>query len=221
MITTPELIGSLTANLTPVRRLRPPVIRAFSWLLLAALVLVLLSISQGIRPDIAQRLHESDFAINAVATLATGVLATIAAFMISLPDRTQWWVLLPVPTTVVWLTNTGYQCLTHWVAFDPSSVTFGETARCFATLVLTSLPLSLAMLIMLRYAAWLRPTLVTLMGSLAVAAITATALSLLHAFDATLMILFWNLGTAGLVVGLGAIMSWRLAPQTTPRLRST
>jgi hypothetical protein len=45
-------------------------------------------------------------------------------------------------------------------------------------LVLTSLPLSLALLVMLRHAAPLRPAVATLTGSLAVAAITATALSL-------------------------------------------
>ncbi len=36
------------------------------------------------------------------------------------------------------------------------------------------------------------------MGSLAVAAITATALSLFHVIDATAMILMWNVGTAAL-----------------------
>jgi len=34
----------------------------------------------------------------------------------------------------------------------------GEAASCFATLLLTSVPLSVAMVVMLRYAALLRPT---------------------------------------------------------------
>ena len=89
--------------------------------------------------------------------------------------------------------------------------------RCFATLVLTSLPLSLAMLMMLRYAAPLRPTAVTLAGSLAVAAITATALSLLHDLDATVMILMWNLGTAALFVGLGGAFGGTMFSWAGPR----
>ena len=50
------------------------------------------------------------------------------------------------------------------------------------------------MIVMLRYAAMLRPTLVTLVGSLSVAAVTATALSLFHDLDASVMILIWNVG---------------------------
>lgn len=220
MITTPDLIRSLAADMTPVRRLRPPLTRAACWLLLAALVVALLAIGQGVRPDLAERLRDPVFAVSIVASLLTGFLAAIAAFMVSLPDRSRLWLLLPVPTLIGWLTNVGYQCLTHWVTFDPSGVTLGETARCFATLVLTSLPLSLAMLLMLRYAAPLDPMTVTLMGSLAVAAITATALSLFHALDATIMILMWNIGAAVVIVGLGSILNRKLFTWVGPRIWS-
>ena len=217
MITTPDLIASLAANMTPVRRLRPPVTRAACWLLLAAVILTLLAISQGIRPDLAQRLREPAFAASLAASILTGVLAAIAAFLVSLPDRSRLWLLLPVPALVVWLSNIGYQCLTQWIAIGPTGVSLGETARCFATLVLTSLPLSLAMLVMLRHAASLRPTAVAFMGSLAVAAITATALSLFHAIDATVMILMWNVGTTVLFVGLAGVFGRRMFRWVAPR----
>ena len=98
---TSDLIATLAGNLKPVRRLRPPVVRAAGWLLLAALVLALLAISQGIRPDLAQRLHDRTFTVSIVASLLTGVLAAIAAFQISLPDRSRRWLLLPLPALVV------------------------------------------------------------------------------------------------------------------------
>ena len=217
MIKTPDLIASLAANATPVRRLRPPVMRAASWLLLAAVVLTLMAINQGIRPDLAQRLREPTFATGLAAPLLTGVLAAAAAFLVSLPDRSRLWLLLPVPALVLWLSNIGYQCLVQWIDIGPDGVSLGEAARCFATLVLTSLPLSLAMLVMLRYAAPLRPTAVTLTGSLAVAAITATALSLFHTVDATLMILMWNLGTAALFVALAGVFGRRMFRWVAPR----
>ena len=44
-----------------------------------------------------------------------------------------------------------------------------------------------------------------MMGGLAVAAITATALSLFHNHDATVLILVWNLGTTALIMGPGAL----------------
>ena len=217
MITTPDLIDALARNLTPVHRLRPPVTRAACWLLLAALILALLAISQGIRPDLAQRLQDPTFVVSMVSALLTGILAALAAVMLSLPDRSRLWLLLPAPALVLWLSTIGYQCLTNWVSFEPNSIRFGETARCFATLVLTSLPLSLAMLVMLRHAAPLRPMGVTLTGSLAVAAITATALSLFHELDATVMILMWNLGTAAMFVGFAGVFGRKMFSWVAPR----
>ena len=213
---TSDLIATLAGNLKPVRRLRPPVVRAAGWILLAALVLALLAISQGIRPDLAQRLHDRNFTVSIVASLLTGVLAAIAAFQISMPDRSRRWLLLPLPALVVWLSNIGYQCLVQWINIDPQGMTLGETARCFATLVLTGLPLSLALLVMLRYAAPLRPSAVALTASLAVAGITATALSMFHVLDASALILMWNLGTALLFVGLGGLFGRRIFQWVAP-----
>ncbi|GLZ75042.1 uncharacterized protein DUF1109 [Burkholderia sp. 28_3] len=62
------------------------------------------------------------------------------------------------------------------------------------TLVLTGVPLSLTLLIMLRHAARLAPVPVVMAGSVAVSAMTAVALSLYHPLDATMMILAWNVG---------------------------
>jgi hypothetical protein len=191
--------------------------RAACWLLLAAVVLTLLAINQGIRPDLVERLREPTFATGLAASLLTGVLAAIAAFLVSLPDRSRLWLLLPMPALVLWLSNIGYQCLVQWIDIGPDGVSLGEAARCFATLVLTSLPLSLAMLVMLRYAAPLRPTAVTLMGSLAVAAITATALSLFHTIDATVMILMWNVGTAIMFVALAGVFGRKMFRWVAPR----
>jgi hypothetical protein len=217
MIATPDLIESLAANMKPVRRLWPPVTRAACWLLLAALVVALLAVSQGVRPDLATRIHDPSFAAGMVGAILTGVLAAVAAFLVSLPDRSRLWLLLPAPAVVLWLTNIGYQCLGDWVSFGPHGVSIGEATRCLATLVLTSLPLSLAMLVMLRYAAPLRPTAVTCMGSLSVAAITATALSLFHSGDATLMIIMFNIGTAMMFVGLGGLFGRRMMQWIAPR----
>lgn len=217
MIATPDLINALADNLTSVRRLRPPAVRALCWLALVSIVLALLAISQGIRPDLWERLHQPTFVISMAGALLTGILAAIAAFVVSLPDRSGLWVLLPAPGLMAWLSTIGYQCLEDWVSIRPDGLTFGETARCFATLVLTGLPLSLAMLVMLRYVAPLRPRTVALAGSLAIAGLTAAALMLFHVLDATLMILMWNLGTTTLLVGLGGSLGRRLFAWVTPR----
>lgn len=204
MVSTEDLISSLAENIRPVRRLRPPMARCACWLALAVVVIIMLGISHGVRPDLVQRFHDPLFAVRVAAAVVTGILAAISAFQISLPDRSGRWALLPVPAVAVWLSTVGYGCLTNWVSFDPDSIHLGETASCFATLILTSTPLSLAMFLMMRHLGPLRPTAVTLCGALAVAAITATALSLFHSLDATVLILMWNVGVAVLFVGLGA-----------------
>jgi hypothetical protein len=55
------------------------------------------------------------------------------------------------------------------------------------------------------------------MGGLAVAAITATALSLFHTVDATVMILMWNLGTAVLFAALAGVFGRRIFRWVAPR----
>ncbi|MEP7063024.1 MAG: NrsF family protein [Betaproteobacteria bacterium] len=209
MITTPQLIGLLAANARPVRRLRPPLVRAGLWLVLAAAVFVLLELGHGVRQDLAQQVEQPLFVVGIVASLVTGVLAAIASFLVSLPDRSRSWVLLPVPALVVWVSTVSYGCLTNWVSIGPDGMHVGEAARCFATLLLTSMPLSLALYVMLRHAVLIRPNMVTICGSLAVAAITATALSLFHELNATVMVLMWNLGIAMMIVGAGCILGSR------------
>ena len=209
MITTPELIVLLAANARPVRRLRSPLERTGVWLLLAAAVFVLLAVGHGVRPDLAQRIEHPVFVLGMAASLLTGVLAAVASFLISLPDRSRAWALLPVPTLVIWVLTVSYGCLSSWVAIGPDGMQVEEVARCFATLLLTSLPLSLALYLMLRHAALIRPAAVTMTGSLAVAAVTATSLSLLHNLDATIMVFVWNLGIAAIIVGIGGVLGIR------------
>lgn len=216
MITTPDLIDALAADARPVRRLRPPLTRAAAWLAFAAVLLALLAVVHGPRSDLAEQLQQRVFVVGMLASLLTGVLAAVASFLASLPDRSRLWLLLPAPSLAIWLSTIGYGCLTDWVSIAPDGIQFGETVRCFVTLVLTSLPLSVAMLAMLRHAAMLSPRVVIMTASLSVAAITATALSLFHDLDATAMILVWNLGIIILVVILGGALAPRMLSRLSP-----
>ena len=220
---TPDLIETLVECATPVRRLRPPLMRAGLWLAFAALILVLVAIAHGLRSDLAIQMQRPLFLVGMMAALATGILAAIASFQISLPDSSRWWLLLPVPPLALWVSTIGYGCLTDWVSIGPDGVHMDEALRCLATLLMTSVPLSIAILLMLRYAALLRPTEVCVTGGLAVAAMTAFALSLLHDLDATIMILVWNLGVAALIAGLASLfgrsmLTW-IAMRFTPTAR--
>ena len=218
----PDLIDALVETATPVRRLRPPIVRAGLWLAFAATVLGLIAIAHGVRPDFSDRVRQPLFVLSMIGALATGILAAVASFQISLPDRSRLWTVLPLPPLALWVATIGYGCLTDWVSVDPDGVHMGEAVRCFATLLMTSVPLSIAMLVMLRYAALLRPLEVSVTSGLAVAALTAFALSLFHDLDATVMILTWNLGAAALIAALSSLfgrsmLEWMARFTSLPR----
>lgn len=200
---TDRLIDALIADAKPVRRLAPPMLRALSWMIVAAIIVAIISLLHGLRPDLGAKLDDSMFVIQVLAAAATGALAGIAAFQISLPDRSMAWAALPLPALAVWFSVVGYGCLTDWISLDADSIRLGRAADCLATLVVTSVPLWLLLIVMLRRASPMSRVISALTASLAVAAVTSAAMSLYHDLDATIMVLMWNVGTAVLVIGLG------------------
>jgi len=210
MVKTDGLIKLLVTDLQPVRRLHPPLLRCACWLAFAIVIIAMIAMSHGIRPDLAQRFQDPLFSVRVVAAVVTGILAALSGFLVSLPDRSGRWAFLPTPALAIWCSTIGYGCLTDWISLGPNDVQFGKTISCLATLILTGAPLSLAMFLMMRHSGPFRPTTVTVCCSLAVAALTATALSLFHSLDATALVLMWNLGVALLYSGLGAVFGERL-----------
>ena len=179
--------------------------------------MLFVGIAHGVRADLALKLHQPVFVIGMVAAMATGILAALGAFIASVPGWSRRWLLLPIPASLVWVATIGYGCLTNWVTIGPEGISIGETARCFATLALVGTPLSLLTLVMLRHVVRLSPGPVMVVGSLAVAAMTAVALSILHPLDATAMILLWNFGVTALYVLLGGRYGQRLLGWVAPR----
>ncbi|WP_369723047.1 NrsF family protein [Bradyrhizobium sp. LLZ17] len=203
---TTDLIQTLANAARPVRVIRPPLFRAGCWLLIALVVLILLVVEHGLRSDIANQLRNPSFLVGTTASCVTSALAAFSCLMASLPDRSRFWLLLPLPSLAVWMATLGYGCLTDWVSYDTGSLRMGVAFQCFATVLLISLPLSVSIFVMLRHVVRLRPALVTLAAGLAVAGMTSTAMSLLYRLDATIMNLIWNLGTAASIVLIEAII---------------
>jgi hypothetical protein len=102
------------------------------------------------------------------------------------------------------------------VSLAPGDSLLAEEAGCFALLVLIGVPLALAMLIMLRHAARTAPTRVGILGGLAVAGLTATALAFFHPHEASALVLAWNLGIALLLVLLGGVFGPRVLSWVAP-----
>jgi hypothetical protein len=181
--TTERLIARLTADAGPVVRLRHPLVRACLWLGGATVAATLLVYGAADMNEFMIRAQEGRQKIELTATLLTGLLAVIAAFELSLPDRSRAWLLLPLPALAAWLATSGLGCLNAWIAGAPTDLR--ESSECFLILIGTSLPLGLALLWMLRRAKPLNPVSVAAMGGLGVAGIAAFVLQFFHPFDVT------------------------------------
>src|SRR5688572_31982167 len=106
-----RLIGELGDDLKPVRRLPAPWIRASIWLGIVAAVALLLLATRALLPGLGIVGNDPFMLPGAYASLATAVLAAIAAFQLSLPDRSNAWALLPLPALIVWIVLNGLGCL--------------------------------------------------------------------------------------------------------------
>lgn len=206
---TDDLIARLSAELRPVRRLAPPLLRAAAWIGLAVLVVAACVLAFGPRHDLMERLSRPHEVAQLVFALATGVLAAIAAFELSLPDRSARWALLPLPAAAGWVASLGVGCLADVAREGPQALVLGTSWGCFRFIVLMGVPLAFSLIWMLRHAGPIRPVPVAVLGGLAGAAISAVGLSLFHHLDAAAMVLAWHGGTTLLVV-LGFLVVGRI-----------
>ena len=207
MRTTQETIDALSANLARVRRQASPLMRTMSWIALAVGVISLLALSHGLRPNLFTRASELPFQLEVIGALLTGMLSAFAAFVSGTPGRSKWWMAMPLPALALWMAVIGQQCLSNWIVIGPEGMTLGESAECFATVGLTSLPLSLALIVMLRHAVVMRPLASYLLGGLAVAGIAGAAMSLMHVLDASVMIILFNVVTTLMMVSVAALLA--------------
>lgn len=212
MVTTQELIRRLVDDARPVRRLRPPLLRAGIWITVAAALLTAVAATIGIRPDLDGKLRDPVFLVEVVSAALTGITAAVAAFHVGLPDRSARWVLFPVPTLLLWLSTVGYGCLTNWAGPGPSSLVGTISIPCLETIALGSTPLAAVLFFMLRHARFVRATATAGVAAIAVAGLTVSALRTFHELDATAMVLIWNVGAGAVITLIGTLFGRRLFP---------
>lgn len=209
MITTPQLIDSLAADAKPVRPLRPPLARAGLWLGVFVAIVGLATWANGTWPLMMERLRLTRFAVEMAATFLTGIAAVIAAFYLSLPDRSRFWMVLPLPPLVLWLASSGYGCYQNWIADGPQGWRLGRSSDCFIFILTMSIPVGVALYFALRRALPLDPLRVVAVGGLGVAALAAATLQFYHPFDVTMVDLAVHV-TAVLIVVAGIVLGGRL-----------
>src|SRR5579862_6854380 len=195
-----RIIRALAADLKPVRPLRTPSVRALIWLaVVVAAGLALAAIAD--RPAVAARLEAApDMWLAAIGSALTMVLAVIAAFQLSLPDRNPLWALAPLPAALLWIGASEAGCLRTWLVPGVHAADLNESKDCIVFILAISVPLSVLLLAMQRRAYPLWPGLASAVAGVASAAAAATLLNLFHAYDASASDLLVHAVAVGLVI---------------------
>ncbi|MDE2012754.1 MAG: DUF1109 family protein [Alphaproteobacteria bacterium] len=206
MTATDALIEQLAGAAKPVGRLRPPPVRAALWLAAVAVIGVATILLFSNLHVFARRVQDPKLVLELIGTLFTGIAGVVAAFYLSLPDRSRSWALLPLPPLALWIAASGYNCYRHWITYGPDGWQIGESAHCFVFILGVSAPLGAALYFVVRKAHPLDPVATAALGGAGVAGLAAFLLQFFHPFDVTFMDLGIHLA-AVLVVTVVALFS--------------
>jgi hypothetical protein len=205
-----RLIHGLVADLKPVRRLPPPLVRALAWV--AAVAAIAIGLSSFADLDaVWQRITAApDLWLAVIGSTLTAILAAIAAFELSLPDAPRGWAALPLPALLLWIAASGFGCLRIWIAPQTHVAALGEARDCLIFIVALSVPLSALLLLMLRRACPLYPGLTAVVAGLAVAAAAASLLNFFHPYDAAATDLAVHLAAVAAVIAANRALGGRI-----------
>jgi hypothetical protein len=195
-----QLIKQLAADLTPVSRVAPPLMRTFVWLGVVIAIAAGLSAIEDLRTPLQRFTSSLDLCVSAIGSLLTAVLAVVAALQLSLPDRRPCWILLPLPAAALWIGAGATGCLHGWSAMSAGSLTLGGTDHCLVFILGISLSLSIIFILMLRSGYSLRPDLTSIACGLASSAAAATLLNFIHVHDETVADLAVHAFAVGAVI---------------------
>lgn len=207
-------IVALAVDLRSIGPLPAQAIRTALWFLgVAVPVSVLYATSERVSLE-SPTPHSSYLWAATLGAAATMVLAALAAFELFQPDRSSWWLLLPLPALAVWLGAAGFACLDTLFAADNWGAVSPEALECLLFIAGTALPLSAGLVVLVRWADPQRPVLVGIAGGLAAAAAGASLLTLVHPHNSALLDLTAHFAAIALVVAVTAGLAGRTAGRT-------
>ena len=211
---TDRLIERLAGKAERVQRLAVPWVRTAVWFSIAVPYVALIVVMMTPRDDLSAKLSDLRFLLEQAAALSTGIAAAVAAFASVVPGYDRRIALLPFAPLGLWLASLGEGCVQGWMRDGAPGLNFESDFACIPTIALMGALPALAMAVMLRKGAPLRPHVSAALGGLAAAGLGNFGLRLIHHQDASLMVLVWQMsavfmlailcGSAGRV-----LMDWR------------
>lgn len=211
------LIGDLADEPTPVERMSTPALRATSWLAIVGALTITLAVFADLEELFGRMVDMPEFALALAASVVTMGLAALAAFELSVPDRSPTWALVPLPSAAIWIGASIAGFVRVWMAPDDAyDPTLSEVRDCLVLILALALPLSALMVFMLRRAYSLWPRLAAATAGLAAVSAGLTLFNLFRPWDAAAADLFVNLIAVTAVIGCSVAFG---APALTRTLR--
>jgi len=192
---TDAFIRYLAEDISPVRPLRHPWLRTLAWLALAVPFVAALLLLASWRRNLALITPDLPLAIEQAAAFLTGVTAAAAAFGSVVPGYKPRFPLLPAVPLVVWLGSVGHGCVQDWLQFGANGLALYPDWVCVRVIAVQGSVPALAMVLMLRRGVPLTPRVTLALGGLAAAGLGYVGLSMVHAQEASVMVLVWQCGT--------------------------
>lgn len=200
------LIARLATGARPVTPLASPGRRTLRWVMVMAPLVAAMVLLHGPRPHLAQVMAQPAAALEWAGSVLTAVLAAFAAFQVSVPGRSPSWAWLPAPAAVLWLGGVGLGCASDAARMGVAAFAWeADVSECARAIVLASLPIALAMLWLVRYAASVRPTPTAALALLSAAALSSAAVGLIHAGETAWMVMVWHVGAVAVMSAAGIV----------------
>ncbi|MDV2987481.1 UNVERIFIED_CONTAM: NrsF family protein [Methylobacteriaceae bacterium AG10] len=203
-----RLIDSLAAGLAPVARLASPARRIAGWLLLVGLPAAGLAAVANLHGVLARYAAEPALVLAAAGSTATAAAAAAAAVLMTLPDRSARWALLPVPSLAFWI-GAGVAGAASGTGYG-APIPLSAACSCFAFIVGLGVPFALLLVASLKQGYALRPGLTAGLAGLAASSAAASILGLFHPFEMALDDLGMHALAVALLSGLFASFGSRL-----------
>ena len=213
---TETLIAELAGETTSVRPLAQPWKRAGRWLGIAVPSALALIIIMSAHDDWTTRLLLPRVLSEEAFALATGILASIAAFASVVPGYDRRVLLLPLAPLVLWLGAMGQGSVREWLQLTSRGFSLQSEWVCLpGTLMAGAVP-AITMAGMLRRGAPLTPRLSALLGGLASAGLGNLGVCVTHHAYANVLVLLWHVGIVTALTGLAAtagthLLNWKSA----------
>jgi hypothetical protein len=219
---THEMIQRLATTGMPVRPLPAPWIRMAFWFAISLPYVAAVVLAGPMKVDLSQAFSDNRFLVEQAATLATALTAAMAAFCSVIPGYGRKILFLPLVPLAVSLATVGEGCLRDWLGFGAVGLNLRPDWGCLPPAILVGIFPAIVMVVMLRRGAPLVPRSTVALAALAVGSLGNFGLRLFHLGDASIMVLFWHVGSMLLLSAFAAclgrqILHWRHVTVHRPR----